>query len=69
MAVTSHLETKNSHWFLIFGSDVVVLVECNIMLRSKFGLGGVKFHNSWDMNTDHKELEWCFIDNYTKVSE
>jgi len=51
MAVTSHLETKNSHWFLIFG------------------LGGAKFHNSWDMNTDHKELEWCFIGDHTKVSE
>jgi len=44
-------------------------MECNIMLRSKFGLGGVKFHKSRDMNTDHKELEWCFIDNYTEVSE
>jgi hypothetical protein len=69
MAVTGHLETMNSHWFLIFGSAVVVLMECNIMLRSKFGLDGVKFHNSWVMNTDHKELEWCFIDNYIDVGE
>jgi hypothetical protein len=46
----------------------VVLMECNIMLRSKFGLGVVKFHDAWDVNIDHNELEWCFIDNYTKVS-
>jgi len=65
MAVTGHLETKNSHWFLIFGSAIVVLMECNIM----FGLGGAIFHNSWDVNIDHKELEWCFIGDYTKVSE
>jgi len=32
-------------------------------------LGGAKFNNSLNVNTDHRELEWCFIDNCAEVDE
>jgi hypothetical protein len=44
-------------------------MECSIILNQSLVLGGAKFYNLWNVNTDHKELEWCFIDNYTEVGE